>query len=261
MATLKERIDALQRKAAQGNIRPEHQAELDGYIRQGVAKAPLHAKSIGPGTADPIDKKSLMEAQAKADTAMRGLRLYGDMDDAVTRFDPGPSKGMFYSAMMPDDDAGIIGNIGSTIGSMVRATGIMPKKTQDAWQELQAAGAERVGVRGQEQAGVEARNDEIQFKLADVSPLKSAAVNRKVIARARSEVQQDAIRADMEARWVSKYGSIANASPIGMTFNQALASARKRFAELQAKRKLPNAPPSAKAGGVVTYDLNGNRIK
>jgi hypothetical protein len=246
---LKERIARLQIGAAKGVLKPEHQAELERYVAQGLVK--------GQGPADTasttnVDKEALIKAQDRSDNADKSLRLYGDVRGAIERFNPGPLKGTLYGALMPDEGGGFWDGLGAVVGAIPRSVGIISPQDQDDYARINSARAERIGIRSQDQAGVQARNDEIQFKLADISPYKSKTVNKEIIGRAEREAIQDKLRAAVESRWVTKYGSIANASPSGRTFNQALNMARDHF-QSGGKPTAPRpAPPStrkaAKAG-------------
>jgi hypothetical protein len=66
------RLNKLLELERRGVIKPEHQAELDGYRRQGLAKPLKPPAAAGSGTA-PIDKNTLGQARAKL-AAARMLR-------------------------------------------------------------------------------------------------------------------------------------------------------------------------------------------
>lgn len=237
MARKTERQTLLERGEAQGKLRPEHKAEL----------AAMRA-TIGAPEAKASDKKALQEASERSDAARRSLRLYDSVQPAIDRFDGGPTKGTFFDAIMPNEGGGIADSIGAFAGAPIRA--LVPQQQIDDYQAINSARAERIGLRSMEQKGVMAKNDEIQFKAADISPSKTREANRGVLARSRTESILTKQRSYLESKWVSKYGSTANASPNGTTFEQALQEAQDNFS--RSRQAPPSTRKAADSGWSVT---------
>lgn len=252
---LNERIQRLQIGEAKGVLKPEHQAELDSYRRQGMIKTPTGG---GYGRAD-RDLKALQEASARSDAASKSLRLYDSITPALERFNPGPLKGTIYDMVMPNEGGGFLDGAGALLGGLVRP--LLPDQDEDDYQRINAARAERIGLRSQEQKGVQAKNDEIQFRLADISPSKSFAVNRDIIDRQRTDSLLAKQRALLESRWINKYGSTATPNPQGTSFQEALEASLGRYEQGMRKSRLPSAPPSTRKGRPTVYDLDGNPIQ
>lgn len=246
------RVGKLQELEARGVIRPEHLAELNSYRQKGLVKGQPTP------SAETVDKSTYTDALDRKQTAIKNLRLYDSVEGAIDRFNPGQAKGMLYRMFNDDESGDILDTVGGALGVPLRATRLMPKQDVDDYRRIVKARAERLGVRSQEQKGTQAKNDEVQFKLADISPLSSREVNRETISSARRESVDNLQRAELEARWISKYGSIAAPSKNGMSFGQALQLMSKNYQD-QKRRRL--APPSTRGRGTPDIDLNGNPIR
>lgn len=198
--------------------------------------------------AEANDRKGVMEASERADAAGKSLRLYDSVTPAIERFDPGPLKGAMYDMVMPNSGGGFLDSLGSVVGAPVRA--LLPSQSKDDYQRIDSARAERIGLRSLEQKGVMAKNDEIQFKAADIGPGKSTKVNRDIIARQRTESLLTRQRSYLHSKWVARYGSTSRASPNGTTFEQAVQEAESNFRNRTAPPSTRKKP--APAGWTIT---------
>lgn len=236
MAAKSARQLLLESGEARGILRPEHVREL----------AALRSSS-GKGGSNPTapDRKALIDAADHTNAASKTIRLYNSVAPAIDRFNPGPLKGTLYDTVMPNEGGGFFDSLGAFVGAPVRA--LLPSQDKDDYQAINSAKAERIGLRSMEQKGVMAKNDEMQFKAADISASKSRNVNHAIMDRQRNEAHLTQLRTLMQSQWVAKYGSTSKSSPNGTTFQQAIADAESNFARRQAQRR--SAPPSTRQGG------------
>ena len=229
MARQNERMQLLIRGEQQGVLRPEHVKEL----------AALRATSTA-GTTTAPDKKALTDASDRSSAAGKTLRLYDSVAPAIERFNPGPLKGSVYDALMPNDGEGFWGGVGSTLGAPLRA--LLPQQDKDDYQRINAAQSERVALRQMEQKGPQTDKDAAMYRQADLSPTRTKAVNRDIIARGRTESHLVKQKAALLNKWVAQYGSPSAPNHNGFTFQQASDWLEQNYA----KQQRPAAPPSTR---------------
>jgi hypothetical protein len=234
MARKSQRQTLLESGEARGILKPEHAAEL------AALRAKSGASASSGGEAKAQDRTGLLDAATRSTAASKSLRLYDSVQPAIDRFNGGPFKGTMYDMVMPNEGGGFLDNLGAVVGAPVRA--ILPGQDKDDYQRINSAKAERIGLRSMEQKGVMAKNDEIQFKAADISASKPRSVNSDIIARQRTESQLTKMRSLLESKWVARYGSTSKASPNGTSFLQASEDAERDFMRSQKRR----APPSTR---------------
>lgn len=227
----------LEQGEALGKLRPEHQAELNAM------RAQSGGASGGKVKIEANDRKAVQEASLRAEAAGKSLRLYDSVAPAIERFNPGPLKGSMYDMVMPNEGGGFFDSVGAIVGAPVRA--LLPAQDKDDYQRINSARAERIGLRSMEQKGVMAKNDEMQFKAADISASKGKRVNADIVARQRMESNLTRIRSTLEQKWVSRFGSTSRAAPNGKTFAEIVDFAERDFMKARGPNR-PKAPPSTR---------------
>lgn len=232
----------------------------DAYATAASAKAST-LPSVPPGVrsrAKPTakDMADLSAASSKAQAERDAARQYAATEMAVRTMDTGPWKAQWLDAIMPDEDGGWADGIGSTLGLAVRP--LISDRTLEARDHLKTVGAQTSLNGSQQMKGSSTDKDMAIMRMAGVSPYKSKAENLRILNAAKAEGRVSQARALFASSWISKYGSVANAAPRGMTYEQGLAKFERGLSQPSPR---PAPPSIRKASGRAVYDLNGNLIR
>ena len=221
----------------------------------------------GRAATSPQDRIALNAASAKAQTERDASRDYDVTERAVRTMDTGPMKAGFIDAMTPSEGGGFWDKVGGVVGLVPRALGIIDQDTLDARDTLNTVAARSV-TRGQAlPPGPASDRDVALARTAAVNPYKGVKENLRIIEAARRDSGLEQTRNLLRSKWIAKFGSTSQASPNGMTFEEAQQIAERDFLKQpgskSARSSLPKPPPSVgrkAAARPARIDLNGNRI-
>jgi hypothetical protein len=173
----------------------------------------------------------------------------------------GPTWSAYLDAITPAEDDWLPTKaLKSTVGALLR--GGVSQKTFDARDHLKTVNAKVALVGSQQMKGSSSDKDTALMRLAGIGPAKYPAENHRIINEAIHDSGLSRARALITADWIGKYGSLANPSPNGTTFEQALQNTERIYERRLAEQRLPKPPPSRRTTtGPVTIDINGNIIK
>lgn len=211
----------------------------------------------------PQDMQVLREASGKAAAERDALSTYSAAGRAVEELDTGPVKAAWMDAITPDEDDGVMGRIGSFLGTPFRP--LISKRDWEARDHLKTVNAQVALAGSQQMKGSSSDKDTALMRLSGMGPTKTTAENRRIVNSAVNSSGLAQTRALVTSDWIARYGSVSNPSPNGMTYEQALQlgeqSYNRRMRALRANKKLPSAPPSRRGGKPLTIDLDGNPIE
>lgn len=211
----------------------------------------------------PDDMKALLAASGTAAAERDALTTYSAAGAAVDQLDTGPVKAAWMDAITPDEDDGILGKVGAVLGAPFRP--LISKKDWEARDHLKTVNANVALAGSQQMKGSSSDKDTALMRLSGIGPAKTSTENRRIVSSAIDKSGLSQTRALITSNWIGKYGSVSNPSPNGMTFEQALQlgeqSYRRRLADIRARKRLPQAPPSRRGNKPLTIDLDGNPIE
>lgn len=206
------------------------------------------------------DRKALLAATNKATAERDALRTYGDALKAVDTFGTGPSKGAFFRAITPDDEGGFWDTVGALAGSIPRV--FIGQDTLDAYDHLRTVNAKTAIDNSAALKGPATDKDMALLRLAGVGPMRTVKENKRIVNEAIRTSGLEQARAMVTSDWIARFGSLAQPSPKGITYERALRIAEDHYTQNYAKRSsLPKAPPSVKGRTPVTIDINGNVVR
>jgi hypothetical protein len=199
----------------------------------------------GRAATSPQDRIALNAASMKAQTERDAMKDYDATERAVRTMDTGPLKASFLDAITPSENGGILDTVGSVAGLIARP--FISQDTLDARDTLNTVAARSV-TRGQTlPPGPASDRDVALARTAGVNPYKGTKENLRIIGAARRDSGLEQTRALLKSGWISKFGSLANASPNGMTFEEAQQIAENDYLKAPGSRSarpaLPKAPP------------------
>lgn len=176
--------------------------------------------SGGGGRSKPSsdDMKALIAASDKASAERDASLEYDSLSKAVDDFDTGPVKARFLDMVLPDQDGGVLDTLGATVGLLARP--FISERTIAARDRLNTASAQTALDGSQLMKGASSDKDTALMRTAGISPYKTKAENKRILSSAQRDSGLEQARALVKSRWIAKYGSLANASPNGMTFEQ-----------------------------------------
>jgi len=214
--------------------------------------------SMSPARTKPTsdDMKALIAASDKAAAERDASLEYDSLRKAVSDFDTGPVKARFLDMVLPDQDGGVLDTIGATVGLLARP--FISDRTMAARDRLNTASAQTALEGSQMMKGSSSDKDTALMRTAGVSPYKSSGENRRILNAAQRDSGLEQTRSLLKSRWIAKFGSLANASPNGMTFEQAQRLAEedylKRPGSKSAKRPR-SAPPSTRKSSSAAWSI------
>lgn len=194
----------------------------------------------------PQDRTALNAASAKAQTERDAMRDYDVTERAVRAMSTGPMKAGFLDAITPSEQGGFWDTAGAIAGLIPRA--FISQDTLDARDTLNTVAARSV-TRGQTlPPGPASDRDVALARTAGVSPYKGVKENLRIIEAARRDSGLEQARNLLRSKWISRFGSTSQASPNGMTFEEAQQIAERDFlkepgSKSARPRGLPKPPP------------------
>ncbi len=237
--------------------------DQDAYATAASAAKSASSRPGGRAKTTPQDMMELREASAKAQTEREARLDYNSTARAVTDMNTGPWKARWLDAITPDEDGGWMDGIGAVLGALPKA--FVSDKTMGARDQLKTISAQ-VALKGSQQMkGSSSDKDTALMRMAGVSPYKGVAENNRILAAAQRNSVIEEARALFKSKWISKMGSMSNARPDGMTYEQGLRETDRRAAQIyeqSIRRSLPAPPPKRKVapGGRRVLDIHGNPV-
>lgn len=223
----------------------------------GSARTALRAKTTAQ------DMKALTEASSRAEAEADAQRDYDSLSSAVRTFDTGPVRGALFDAFAPND-GGAWDTVGTLIGALPMAG--VPTETKVARDRLKTASASNAIASSAQMKGAASDRDMALLRTSGISTGKHVQENQRILTKAQMDSKRSQARALLTNKWISKFGSLAQASPNGMTFEQAVNYANRDLENQTRKSSLPKPPPSAvrrqaTSTGRKVYDINGAPVQ
>jgi hypothetical protein len=187
------------------------------------------------------DRKAAMAARQLAAAERDAQQTYQALGQAVDTFDTAPSP----------DDGWISGALKGTVGTAVRA--LIPDSVENARSHINTARAQLQVLGDKSLKGPLTDKDMALLRLKGVDTYKLPEENRRVIREAQRDSEVRQLRALMTDRWISRFGSLTQASPNGTSFEDAMQGAEKDLIRNHwtpkppARRSLPTPPPSVRS--------------
>lgn len=224
-----------------------------------ATSAPPRAKTT------PQDMQILRDSSALAETERDARRTYASTRAAVKQMGTGALKASFLDSITPEEDGTpVLDEIGAALGLLARP--FINDSTWTARDQLKTVGAKVALSAAQQQKGTASDRDMAQMRMSGVNPYKSVTENLRILDEAERQGAFAQHRATLKSQWISRYGSISQPGPRGMSFEQVAAAQDKQVQQaLDVRAKgLPAAPPSVRRGssrGRTVIDMNGNRVR
>lgn len=158
----------------------------------------------------PQDLQALNALRDNARAAQDLERTYNQTRDAVNRLQPGPYRGRFLEAAIPEEEQrGILDSIGSVVvGGPARITGAISPQNVEDFQAVSRARSIGVLARQLQQRGVQTESDAARMALAELSAEHTTDQNNMIIDRGIQAAQRDQARAAYYNAWASRFGGI-----------------------------------------------------
>lgn len=212
----------------------------------------------------PQDMIELREASGKAQSERDARRGYRSTQRAVEDMDTGPWKARWLDMITPDQDGGVMDTIGSVLGSVARP--FISERTLAARDQMNTVSAQTALQGSQMMKGSSSDKDTLLMRTAGISPYKTKQENLRILKSAERDSGLAQARAQTKSWWISKFGSMAQPSPNGTTYEQAMSLTDRHFMDQYSRSQRPaprRAPPSArsKGSGRTVIDLNGTPIR
>lgn len=231
-------------------IRNPQTGEVKMWSGKKWEDAPAAAGSMLPGAPftpgrqmDPADEKRLAGMNEASRAAPFVDEIYNRAEKAIDKFQPGPYRGMFYDALIPEQGGGFWDGVGGAIGSVARAAGVLSEEDVKNFQMLKGAQAQRVLEVLKDQKGVQTEGDAVRAMLSDVGPFKSVDENKQLLQESRVKTSQAPSRARFYQQWARTYG-LSGLDPKGQDVEGAY---REWLSSQQARRSAAGAPAPATA--------------
>lgn len=150
---------------------------------------------------------NILRDQARSGEAIE--RTYRRTEGANQRLRPGPWRGTFLNAAIPNEGGGILDTIGSVVvGGPARLTGAITDQNVRDYQEMERARAEGTLARQLEQRGVQTESDAARMALAELSARRTTEGNQAVIDQGIVRAQRDQAKAAYYQQWAARFGGI-----------------------------------------------------
>lgn len=225
----------------------------------------VNAGGVSRTKPTPQDMSELRSASSRAQAERDAQMEYASTREAVRTMDTGPNRARMLDIAMPDEGGGILDTIGAyTLGLPEKLFG--DPKVRRARDHLNTVSAQNAIRSSQSLKGTSSDRDMAMLRTAGVSPYKDTSENLRILDTAKRTSEIEQARNLVKSQWISRYGSMANMSPNGMTYEQALNHAEQDLLQNHygaPKQRPRSAPPSKRRGrqAVREIDLNGNPIR
>jgi len=152
-------------------------------------------------------QKQLNGLNAQAAAARETATEYSNAQAALKRLKPGPFRGAFLDAAIPEQGGNLMDKLGSiVIGGPAKILGaVTPQDTTD-FQRLKGLQAQRVLTGQIEQKGPQTDSDAARLNLTEISPYKTSEVNAAVVDSGRKKADRAIKRAPFYSKWANTYG-------------------------------------------------------
>lgn len=153
------------------------------------------------------DKTKLNSLSEQAASGYETQQEYQAAQAALKRFRPGPVRGAFMDAVIPEQGGGIMDAIAAaTIGTPARALGVVTPQNITDFQRLKGLQSQRVLQEQLAQKGPQTDSDAARLQLTEISPYKMPDVNAQVVQSGSAKAQRAQQRAKFYTQWSNKYG-------------------------------------------------------
>lgn len=178
------------------------------------------------GKMSPQAQAFLNDLSTKAASAREVGKLYDNVEGSMKVVRPGPYRNrLLLSPAIPEDNGGVLDQLGGAlIGGVTRLTGAVKPEEVSAYQTMRAVQNAAVLERQLPQKGPQTESDAARMMLADISPGKDVAANKRVIDTGRKKLAREQARAVFYSKWATKYGH-NQPNPEGMTADEVWAKA------------------------------------
>lgn len=209
------------------------------YTFQGGAWHMTSGPSARAGGMSAQAQKFLNELQTQAQSAAETKAQYRSADASIRRLKPGPWRGAFLDAAIPEEGGGLLDRMGAVaIGGPAKLLGAVTDQDVQDFQRLKGLGSARV-LEGQiAQKGPQTESDAARLALTEISPYKKPDVNAQIIRSGEAKADRALARAPFYTQWANKFG-LNGVNERGQSVEQA-------FQE-QLTRSTSAAPPPAAA--------------
>lgn len=227
----------------------------------------------GPHTAKttPQDMEALTKASLRSAAEADAQREYGDLSKAVRTFGTSPGQSLLADMFLPNPSDGypVLDELGTIAGVIGSAGGRLPwldDKLVKSRDRINTASARSAINASAQLTGAASDRDMALLRTSGISTSKSVAENERILRQARTDSVRSEARALLTNKWIARYGSLSQASPNGMTFEDAVQYANRDLEAQRRKSTLPKPPPSIKArsansGQRQVFDINGNPVR
>lgn len=166
------------------------------------------------------DQNFLNNLSTTAASARETQRVYEQTGKDVKTLKPGPNRGRFLEIATPEEGGGFFDTLGAiAIGGPARMLGAIKPEETDAYQRLRGLQSQQVLERQLAQKGPQTESDAARLMLTEISPSKSAAVNRSIVERGSWKTKRDQAKAVFYGRFANKWG-LHGTSPHGHTADE-----------------------------------------
>lgn len=187
------------------------------------------------------EEKVLNELNAQAASAAETRNQVLAARQASRRLRPGPYRGMFLDAAIPEEGGGILDRVGAlVVGAPASLLGAIDQQDVEDYTTLKGIGSERVLEEQIKQKGPQTESDAARLAATEISRYKPDSVNLEKSNRSLALSDRVERRARFYTEWAHKYG-LNGLDPQGRSveeaFQQAIANAPKPDADVLAKIK------------------------
>lgn len=179
--------------------------------------------SSGRGGVTPQDRNQLGNMRDQAVAAGELERTYSRVGEANQRLQPGPWRGRFLDAAIPNAGGGVMDTLGATlIGGPARLIGAITPQEVNDYQTIEGARSEGVLQRQIEQRGPQTESDAARMAMTELGVGNTLERNRNVINQGLARTQRAQARAAYYSQWAARFGGLSGTrNSRGQTVNEA----------------------------------------
>lgn len=187
-------------------------------------------------------QKFLNDLSTQAIEAGETRKLYEQADKYLGTLKPGPYRGRFLDAAIPEENGGFFDTLGAIlIGGPARLTGAVTPKEVDAYQGLKRLQSEQVLGKQLLQKGPQTESDAARLQLTELSPSKSEGLNRQIASEGITKSDRIRARSIFYNKFANLYGQ-GGTTPEGYTADQIWSHAGDRLTRSWFGKQSPGKP-------------------
>lgn len=191
-------------------------------VQGGQLVAVPGARGAGGGgkKQSPQAQKFLNDLSTQAIEAGETRKLYEQAGKYLGTLQPGPYRGRFLDVAIPEENGGFFDTLGAiVVGGPARLLGAVTPKEVDAYQGLKRLQSEQVLGKQLLQKGPQTESDAARLQLTELSPSKSAGLNREIAAQGITKADRIRARSIFYNKFANLYGQ-GGTTPEGYTADQ-----------------------------------------